>query len=90
MKLVFVIVALVLSTSLAQAGNKAAADACYSQLAAGPRQIYDLIAREVKPDSDIKALLVSKLRPLVMSGKLDRATANADGASAATCLAVLQ
>jgi hypothetical protein len=67
LELAIVLAALALSSSIALASDKPAADACAAQLATGPKQIYDLVAPEVKPDSDMKALLISKLKPMVMA-----------------------
>jgi hypothetical protein len=68
----------------------AAADACAGKLGPSARQIYTLAAPEVKPSSVIKDILVAKIQPLVMSGKIDRNQAQADAPKAGECLKLLQ
>ena len=79
----------VASTS-AQAKDIAAANACAGKLGTNARQIYDLAAPEVKPSSVIKDILVAKIKPLVMSGKIDRNQAQAEAPKAGECLKLLQ
>ncbi len=78
------------ATASVQAKDIAAADACAAKLGPGARQIYVLAAPEVKPSSVIKDVLVAKLKPLVMSGKIDRNQAQAEAPKAGECLKLLQ
>ena len=76
--------------AIAQAKDIAAANACAGKLGPGARQIYDSAASDVKPSSFIKDILVAKIKPLVMSGKIDRNQAQADAPKAGECLTFLQ
>lgn len=66
--------------------NKAAADACAAKLPADAKLIYAATIGGVTPAVDLKDLIRSKTRPLVMSGKIGRDQAPAAAQAAGTCL----
>jgi hypothetical protein len=85
-----IVALLLLSGGPALAADAAAAGACAAKLPPNGRLIYDAVAPSVKPDSDLKSLVPEKVRPIVMSGKLDRATAQAIAPAAGECLLLLK
>jgi hypothetical protein len=82
--------ALALVPACAIASDPAAATKCAGGLGPDARQIYDLVAPEVTPASNIKDLIVAKARPLVMSGKMSRDDARAAANQAGPCLKLLK
>jgi hypothetical protein len=81
--------ALVLAASLlvttAQADTKAAA-ACAEGLPGEARVIYDDAAPVSAKGGDIKALLTTRVRSLVIAGKVSRGTARTSAEAAGKCL----
>jgi hypothetical protein len=66
--------------------NRAAADTCANGLAADAKLIYSATIAEVTPSVDLRELVRSKARGLVMSGKLSRGKAQAAAEAAGACL----
>lgn len=52
--------------------------------------MFEATAPEVKPDSDLRELMRSKVIPLVMFGSLTREAAEANGPAAGACAALLK
>lgn len=86
--LIGLLIALAPSPTLA--ADRLAADACASKLGADPKQIYDLVAPSVTPSSVIKDIIVEKVRPLVMAGKISRDAARTAAVGAGDCLKLLK
>jgi hypothetical protein len=74
----------------ALAGNRAAADSCAAKLPPVAKQIYDVTAPAIGPDSVVKDVIVDRVRPLVMAGKFDRDTARTNATPAGECLVLLK
>lgn len=72
------------------AKDQAAADLCARTLSPNARLVYDSIGPRVKAQSDIRALLLEGVRPLVMAGRLAFADARPAAISAAACLIKLK
>ena len=81
---------LALVSTSAGAADKAAAEACAKRLGADAKQIYDLVAPEVGSSTLIKDVVVEKVRPLVMAGKMSRDAATTAASSAGECLKLLK
>ena len=81
--------ALILAASLlvstAQADTKAAA-ACAEGLPSEAKVIYDDAAPASAKGGDIKALLTTRVRSLVIAGKVTRGTARSSAEAAGKCL----
>jgi hypothetical protein len=77
--------ALPLSTVAARA-DRAAADRCAAKLSADSKLIYSDTIGAVAPGIDLKEVVRSKTRSLVIGGKLGRAGAQAAAEAAGTCL----
>jgi hypothetical protein len=67
-----------------------AANACAAKLTPEGKQMFEATAPEVKPDSDLRELMRSKVIPLVMFGSLTREAAEANGPAAGACAALLK
>jgi hypothetical protein len=67
-----------------------AANACAAKLTPEGKQMFEATAPEVKPDSDLRELMRSKVIPLVMFGSLTREAAQANGPAAGACAALLK
>jgi hypothetical protein len=67
-----------------------AANACAAKLTPEGKQMFEATAPDVKPDSDLRELMRSKVIPLVMFGSLTREAAEANGPAAGACAALLK
>jgi hypothetical protein len=67
-----------------------AANTCAAKLTPEGKQMFEATAPEVKPDSDLRELMRSKVIPLVMFGSLTREAAEANGPAAGACAALLK
>jgi hypothetical protein len=83
--LVLTAVALSFSASPSFA-NKASADACAAKLSPPAKKIYAASIGSVAPGIDLKELLRSKVRPMVMGGQLSRDQARPAAEAAGACL----
>jgi hypothetical protein len=79
------IVILMLSTASSSA-SRAAADTCAAQLSVDAKLIYKASIGDVSPGTDLPALVKSKVRSLVMSGRVSRDAAPAAAQAAGSCL----
>jgi hypothetical protein len=70
--------------------DRAAADKCAAGLSADSKLIYAATVGSVKPGVDLKDVVTSKTRSLVMSGKVGRGGARAAAQAAGTCLVKAQ
>ena len=83
--LVFAVSAFALSTTPSFA-NRASADACAAKLPPDARQIYAASIGSVAPGVDMKEVVRSKTRALVIGGKLSRDAARPAAEAAGACL----
>jgi len=67
-----------------------AARTCASALSAEGRMMFEAAAAKVKPGSNLRDVLMSEVRGLVMSGKLSRDIAQKNGPAVGECLKKLQ
>jgi hypothetical protein len=67
-----------------------AANSCAAKLTPEGKQMFEATAPDVKPDSDLRELMRSKVIPLVMFGSLTREAAEANGPAAGACAALLK
>lgn len=88
MKYLLLAAALVATPALAR--NEKAAAACAAKLSPEGKAMYAATAPEVKPDSDLRELMRSKVIPMVMFGSLTREAAEANGPAAGACAALLK
>ena len=70
--------------------DPAAARACAGTLPAEGRMMFEAAAAKVKPGSNLRDVLMSEVRGLVMSGKLSRDIAQKNGPAVGECLKKLQ
>lgn len=70
--------------------DQASASACAGNLSKDGRLLYDRAAPSVTPSSDIREVLRSVARPLVMNGTLSRDAALAAAEPAGECLKLLK
>lgn len=66
--------------------SKASADACAAKLSPPAKQIYAASVGSVAPGVDMKEVVRSKTRAMVMGGKLSRGQARPAAEAAGTCL----
>lgn len=84
---VFLLTAAALSLSASSSfASKASADACAARLSPPAKQIYAASIGSVAPGVDLKGLLRSKVRPMVMGGQLSRDQARPAAEAAGACL----
>ncbi len=80
----------VASLSATAALANPAADKCAAGLTPEGKLMHTTVAPHVKPDSDIEKLMRSRLRGLVIGGKLTIKTAEANGQAVGRCLSLLK
>jgi hypothetical protein len=84
---VLILTAAALSVSAAPSfANRASADACAAKLPPEAKQIYAASISSVAPGVDMKEVVRSKTRALVMGGKLSRDQARPAAEAAGACL----
>jgi hypothetical protein len=66
------------------------ASACAANLPQGARTVFDAAAKEAVTAADLRALIESKTRSLVMSGGLARADARSSAEAAGECLKLIR
>jgi len=66
------------------------AESCAKNLSPPALRIYRAAEPAVKPDSDLRALLRAKVMPMVLSGDMNRRTAQPAATEASFCLRNLQ
>lgn len=74
----------------ALARDEKAAAACADKLTPEGRAMFDSVAKEVKPDTDLRSLMREKAIPMVMFGSLTREAAQANGPAAGACAVLLK
>ncbi|WP_407049219.1 hypothetical protein [Methyloraptor flagellatus] len=79
-----------LTTGGAARADLAAGAACAAKLPVPAKLVYDAVAPALKPDSVMKDVVIAQVRPLVLSGKLDRASARAAAEAAGPCLKLVK
>ena len=78
------------ATTLAFAADIRASKTCAATLSPEGKLMYDAAAPNVKPDSELRDVIRSGAIGLVMTGKLSRDQAQANGPAAASCLRLLK
>jgi hypothetical protein len=81
---------LALAGPVSASAEAAAGKACALALSAEGRMMFEAAALKVKPDSNLRDVLVSEVRGLVMSGKLSRDLAQKNAPAFGACLKKLQ
>jgi hypothetical protein len=84
------IVAIILLLAMPALADKQTSVACAGKLAPEAKLIYDTAAPSIRPDTVIRDALPTIVRPMVISGKVVRATAQQSGKAAGLCLKELQ
>lgn len=85
-----IITAIILLLNSSAFADKQSSAACAGKLAPEARLIYDTVAPTIRPDTVIRDALPVIVRPMVISGKVVRATAQQSGQAAGLCLKKLQ
>ncbi len=70
--------------------DAAAGKACASALSAEGQMMFEAAATKVKPDSNLRNVLISEVRGLVLAGKLSRDVAQKNAPAVGACLKKLQ
>ena len=70
--------------------DPAAGAACAANLGPAASTIYQAAAPDLHADTKLPDLLREKVRPMVISGKIDQSTARPAAQSAAACLMALR
>ena len=65
-------------------------DTCAASLSPTGKTIFEAVAPSVQAETNLKELLMKKVRPLVLSGKLKRKDAKANASLAGECLLLLK
>ena len=65
-------------------------ETCAASLTPTGKTIFEAVAPSVEADTNLKKLVIEKVRPLVLSGKLKRKDAKANVLLAGKCLHLLQ
>jgi len=73
-------------TTVPSLANRAAADSCAAKLSAESKLIYAASIGSVGPGADLKEVVRSKTRSLVMQGKIARGGAQSAAQAAGACL----
>ena len=81
---------LALAGPVSASAEAAAGKACALALSAEGRMMFEAAALKVKPDSNLRDVLMSEVRGLVMSGKLSRDLAQKNAPAVGACLKKLQ
>lgn len=93
MTLRFLLPALAVAITLAapaSARDEKAAKACAAKLTPDGKAMFDSVAGEMKPDTDLRALMREKAIPMVMFGSLTRESAQENGPAAGACAVLLK
>jgi hypothetical protein len=85
MKLQYVAMALLLTSSPAWADRKVA-DACAASLSPESKAVYDAVVAQVKPGADNKAIAESVVKGMVADGKLSLFSAKSTAEPAGECI----
>ncbi|MBB3771160.1 hypothetical protein FHS55_001759 [Angulomicrobium tetraedrale] len=78
--------AALLAAGSAAYANRAAGDACAAALPPGAQSIYAAAVDQVVAGGDPRTVVTDVVKPMVMSGQMDRNTARANAEAAAPCL----
>jgi hypothetical protein len=70
--------------------DPAGGDGCARSLSPAALEVYRAAAPDLRPDSDLRALLRAKVMPLVMTGEMNTSTARSAAIGASVCLRSLQ
>jgi hypothetical protein len=89
MKRACLIALFVTSTTTARADQKSA-DACPSKLSTEPAAIYSSTVAQISPGVNIRDVVVSVTRGMVMAGRLSRTNARPAAEAAGSCLALIR
>jgi len=81
-----VLAAVGLSLSAAPSFANKASDACAAKLSPDAKQVYAASIGSVAPGVDMKEVVRSRTKGLVMSGRLNRANARSAAEAAGACL----
>jgi hypothetical protein len=73
-------------TAVPSYANRASADACAAKLSPEAKQIYAASIGSVAPGADMKEVVRSKTRALVIGGKISRSAARPAAEAAGVCL----
>jgi hypothetical protein len=73
-------------TAVPSFANRAAADKCAARLSSDAKLVYTATVSSVKPGADLKDIVRSKTRGLVMAGQLNRGKARNAAMAAGNCL----
>lgn len=73
-------------TAVPSFANRASADACAAKLPPEAKQIYAASIGSVAPGADMKEVVRSKTRALVIGGKISRSAARPAAEAAGACL----
>ncbi len=79
--------AIICGTAFADESNS---ETCAASLTPTGKAIFEAVAPSVEADTNLKKLLKKKVRPLVMSGKMERKDAMANAPLAGECLLLLK
>ena len=74
----------------ALARDEKAAATCAGKLNPDGRAMFDSVAKDIKPDTDLRVLMREKTIPMVMFGSLTRESAQANGPAAGACAVLLK
>lgn len=88
--LLFAAAAPALAVAAASGPAAATQKQCVDALTPEGKQMFTAAAKDFKPGSDIRATIRSAVTPLVMSGALGLAAAQANGAAVGQCLALIK
>jgi hypothetical protein len=73
-------------TAVPSYANRASADVCAAKLSPEAKQIYAASIGSVAPGADMKEVVRSKTRALVIGGKISRSAARPAAEAAGVCL----
>jgi len=79
-------IAYLLIVPVAAHAGKTEADSCAKALPQEARLIYDTVAPQITPSSNVKDVVTANTRQLAMAGKVSRSTARDSATSAGQCL----
>ena len=84
------LVTLLVTNPLTALADQKSADACAAKLPKEPAAIYSEVVAQIAPGANVRDIVVSVTRGMVMAGRLSRANARPAAEAAGSCLELIR
>ena len=84
------LIALLVTSPVTVLADQKSADACAAKLPKEPAAIYSEVVAQIAPGANVRDIVVSVTRGMVMAGRLSRASARPAAEAAGTCLELIR